>query len=617
MQHSSHIFRARRLLPALAAAALAALTWGAASAAAASETFSNHAKITIPASGTKGAASPYGSPVAVSGLPGPITDVNVTIHGFGHTAPSDVAMVLASPAGVKVRLMFSNCGTTDVEDFTWILDQEAANPMPQGAECPDFVYRPAGPGIVDLPAPAPAGPYQASLNILDGENANGTWRLWVADYADEDKGDIEQGWSLTITTRDPDMTIPGTGTFGAANPFPSTRTVSDVNGVVSDLDVSLQGIWHQNPDDLDMLLVGPRGQRVVLASDACGSSEIAKHGYGWIWDDEALAAMPDGDGSDSCALPRYRPADYEPDETWPVAAGEGPLSTTLSSFDATDPNGQWRLFVVDDASDRVGFFTNRFELDLATRPKAEVIFTEAEVSVAEGGTRELTVRRGGPPEPGPATVTVTTVPVSATAPGDFTAVSTKLSFAAGEATKKVTIDARADGIEEADEAYAVLLSNATGDAAIGDPSSVAVTIPGTPPTQPQPPRQGEERPGGNGGPGGAGGNGPGPNAPDPRCQGRAATIAGTAGKDLLVGTPGADVIVALGGADVVRAGGGDDVVCAGAGPDRVWGEAGDDRLAGEAGADRLSGGAGDDRLSGGPGADRLDGRNETTTKRRK
>jgi hypothetical protein len=100
---------------------------------------------------------------------------------------------------------------------------------------------------------------------------------------------------------------------------------------------------------------------------------------------------------------------------------------------------------------------------------------------------------------------------------------------------------------------------------------------------------------------------PPPSAPKPFCQGRPATIVGTAGKDDLRGTKGADVIVALGGNDLVRGLGGADLVCAGGGNDRVQGSGGNDRLYGETGNDLLLGGAGNDRLYGGPGADTMRG----------
>ena len=72
------------------------------------------------------------------------------------------------------------------------------------------------------------------------------------------------------------------------------------------------------------------------------------------------------------------------------------MAHALSAFDLTDPNGDWRLFVNDDASDKVGFMTNRFALAFATRPKARVAFTESAVQVTEGAARTLTLTRSGP-----------------------------------------------------------------------------------------------------------------------------------------------------------------------------------------------------------------------------
>jgi DNA-binding beta-propeller fold protein YncE len=91
------------------------------------------------------------------------------------------------------------------------------------------------------------------------------------------------------------------------------------------------------------------------------------------------------------------------------------------------------------------------------------------------------------------------------------------------------------------------------------------------------------------------------------CQGKRATIVGTAGTDRLRGTPGADVIAALGGNDTVEARGGADLVCGGAGADTLAGGAGADRLYGAGGADVMRGGPGEDQLFGGPGNDDLRG----------
>ncbi|MDG6100878.1 S8 family serine peptidase [Dactylosporangium aurantiacum] len=105
-------------------------------------------------------------------------------------------------------------------------------------------------------------------------------------------------------------------------------------------------------------------------------------------------------------------------------------------------------------------------------------------------------------------------------------------------------------------------------------------------------------------------------APPPTCDGRPATIVGTAGRDVLVGTPGPDVIVALAGNDIVHGNGGADLICGdagadvldgGVGADRLLGGPGNDLLIGGQGSDTAAGGDGNDLLSGGSGDDLLDG----------
>ena len=91
------------------------------------------------------------------------------------------------------------------------------------------------------------------------------------------------------------------------------------------------------------------------------------------------------------------------------------------------------------------------------------------------------------------------------------------------------------------------------------------------------------------------------------CDGRVATIVGTAGPDFLVGTAADDVIVGREGSDTILGGGGDDLVCSGEGDDIVWGGSGTDAVHGGDGADLLSGGDGNDRLWGEGGDDRLGG----------
>src|SRR5205823_1158570 len=94
-------------------------------------------------------------------------------------------------------------------------------------------------------------------------------------------------------------------------------------------------------------------------------------------------------------------------------------------------------------------------------------------------------------------------------------------------------------------------------------------------------------------PGGGGGAGT-----PATCNGKTATITGTAGANKIKGTKKADVIAALGGNDTVSGLKGNDIVCGGAGKDRLIGGPGKDKLFGQAGKDKLSGGPGKDKLVG-------------------
>ena len=101
-----------------------------------------------------------------------------------------------------------------------------------------------------------------------------------------------------------------------------------------------------------------------------------------------------------------------------------------------------------------------------------------DVSVIEGdtGTVVATFTVSLSPVSGrPVSVDYTTVNNTAAAPGDYTATSGTLTFAAGQTTKTVTVLVNGDTLDELDETYFVDLSNAT-NANIGDSHGVGTII---------------------------------------------------------------------------------------------------------------------------------------------
>ena len=101
----------RSALAAIVCAGMCAALGAPASAA----TFSNTTPFTItdsPAECVQQPASAYPSQIAVSGLPGVVTDVNVTITGFSHEYPADVRMLLVGPGG-QSTVLYGETGGTD------------------------------------------------------------------------------------------------------------------------------------------------------------------------------------------------------------------------------------------------------------------------------------------------------------------------------------------------------------------------------------------------------------------------------------------------------------------------------------------------------------------------
>jgi subtilisin-like proprotein convertase family protein len=132
------------------------------------------------------------------------------------------------------------------------------------------------------------------------------------------------------------------GTGGKADPYPSTINVSGFKRV-TDVNVTIRFATHTNPDDLDVLLVGPTGLKAILWSDAGGTNTIT--GTTLTLDDQAQVFLPD---SGQIAAQKYMPSNYEVGvDNWPgVTQNDNRL---LSTFDGTNPTGEWKLYVYDDA----------------------------------------------------------------------------------------------------------------------------------------------------------------------------------------------------------------------------------------------------------------------------
>ncbi len=149
------------------------------------------------------------------------------------------------------------------------------------------------------------------------------------------------GPTVTSLANSTTMRLP---VVGPADLYPSTIAVSNLLGTVVKAAVTLSNVTHVFPDDLDILLVSPAGDPVMLMSDGGEGSSISSKNITFTVD--ATNTVPDGPG---IIVSPVRASNYGTlfDPFFPPAP-PGPFATTLAAVGGRNPNGNWRLFVVDD-----------------------------------------------------------------------------------------------------------------------------------------------------------------------------------------------------------------------------------------------------------------------------
>lgn len=197
------------------------------------------------------------------------------------------------------------------------------------------------------------GTVNFSVTANGGPPRTGT--LTVAGY----EVTVTQGATVSNTAA---ITINDASTAG---PYPSTVIVDGVQGLVGNVSVTLHGLTHGAPGDLDMVLVGPGGQAFSFMSDQGGWT--AANGLSVTFDDDALAPP-----SSVLTLGSFKPANLGGGDVFPppgpqashVNAAPAGAGTFGNVFGGTNPNGPWRLYVIDDASWSSGVIAGGWSLSI-------------------------------------------------------------------------------------------------------------------------------------------------------------------------------------------------------------------------------------------------------------
>ena len=153
----------------------------------------------------------------------------------------------------------------------------------------------------------------------------------------------------------------------AATPYPSSIIVPATTGTVTKVTVSLSGFNHTYPGDVDILLVGPSGQKLLLMSDAGGATDVVNANI--VFTDTASASLPNSLISSGT----YKPTNYDTNsDAFPSPAPASPYVATLSTFNSINPTGTWSLYVRDDSQQDPGSINGGWSLSFEITPPPTV-----------------------------------------------------------------------------------------------------------------------------------------------------------------------------------------------------------------------------------------------------
>jgi subtilisin-like proprotein convertase family protein len=126
---------------------------------------------------------------------------------------------------------------------------------------------------------------------------------------------------------------------GAGQPFPAEFVVPH-NARIADISVRLYGVKHEQPSDLEVLLVAPGGQRVLLMNGAGASYDLVDTN---ITFEDGAPPLPE---LSAITTDPYSPASYGPVDM-PAPAPAAGAGTSLSALVGALAGGTWRLYAYD------------------------------------------------------------------------------------------------------------------------------------------------------------------------------------------------------------------------------------------------------------------------------
>jgi hypothetical protein len=163
-------------------------------------------------------------------------------------------------------------------------------------------------------------------------------------------------------------------------------SVSGLAGKISKVTAQLIGLGENSTndygEDIDIQMVGPQGQNVMLLSDAGGTVRISP-AVTLTFDDAAAATIS---ATSRISSGTYKPTDYNIDgDVFPSPAPSVHPGTSLAVYNGLSPNGTWNLFAIDEYTGGHGSISGGWSVDIFTVPSAPFVTTNAAGTVTSYG----------------------------------------------------------------------------------------------------------------------------------------------------------------------------------------------------------------------------------------
>jgi len=148
--------------------------------------------------------------------------------------------------------------------------------------------------------------------------------------------------------------------------YPLAATVEGVTGTITEMRLTLNYFYHDRPEDVDVLLVSPNFNSIIVMSDAGSIFPVpAETGADLTFTDFATRDLPE---NAPITAGLYRPTNYDFDDYFPDEPPDNAPThdTIMGLVNSGDVNGMWRVYIVDDTFGAEGGVFSGFSMTFIT-----------------------------------------------------------------------------------------------------------------------------------------------------------------------------------------------------------------------------------------------------------